>query len=324
MNHLLYWLVMLLFAIGHVYSIFASLQLFKTFSYIWLAVFLIVFLLSKKMTVRTSLFKRIDAFIITVQIILLLFSFIFTHVLYALMALLSFVFLELFRLQIQEENKTLRTHLKELEQQLVHSNETFQQIRGERHDFLKHISAVHFMLENNQSNEAKQYLDELVDGYEETNLSIKGERGVVASLLHQTYRQAAKANVEIVYDFDVPISSLPLSDKNIVGLIGNLLSNSLDASIEWQKHYNKKALVTVQCYKRGGLYLLLCKNSTLPVPTPILDHLFETFGRTTKPGNHEGLGTKIISDIVKEHNGYLDFIYKNEEFTVKIKLPAIR
>jgi LytT family two-component system sensor histidine kinase NatK len=67
-------------------------------------------------------------------------------------------------------------------------NETFRPVRSERHDFLKHVSAIHYLLENKNNKEAKTYLDDLVDGYEETNLSIKGERGVVAGVLHQMYR----------------------------------------------------------------------------------------------------------------------------------------
>ncbi|WP_234410400.1 hypothetical protein [Caldalkalibacillus mannanilyticus] len=76
------------------------------------------------------------------------------------------------------------------EEQLAAINETFRMVRSERHDFLKHVSALHFMLEDGRSIEAKKYLDALVDNYEETNFSIKGERGAVAGVLHQTYKRA--------------------------------------------------------------------------------------------------------------------------------------
>jgi two-component system, LytTR family, sensor histidine kinase NatK len=51
--------------------------------------------------------------------------------------------------------------------------------------------------------------------------------------------------------------------------------------------------------------------------------LFQSYGKTTKGRGHEGLGTKIIKDIVTGNNGFLDFVYKDEEFTVKIKFPAL-
>ncbi|CAG9606925.1 sensor histidine kinase [Pseudoneobacillus rhizosphaerae] len=238
--------------------------------------------------------------------------------------MLLFIGLEFVRNAWANRVTELTKNSSEHDAQLEQINETFRVVRSERHDFLKHISAIHFMLDNNKPNDAKHYLDELVESYEETNLSIKGESGVVASVLHQAYLRARKSGIEVIYDLDLPLSTLPLSDQKIVTLIGNLLSNSLDACEEWQVLRRKPSTVIVEFYKRSGLYILLCKNNSLPIPVKIVDELFSSYGKTTKGGAHEGLGTKIIKDIVEEHQGFLDFVHKGEEFEVKIKVPAIR
>ncbi len=236
----------------------------------------------------------------------------------------SFLLCEWLRLSFSKKIANLELELKEYEKQQTHINETFRVVRSERHDFLKHVAAIHFMLEKGQNIEAKTYLDELVDSYEETNLSIKGERGIVAGILHQMYQKGQALDIDIVYDLDLPLSTLPIADKDMVNLLGNLLSNSLDASSEWQQSYQEKPHLTLQFYKRSGLYILICKNKSLPIPPVILDKLYQSYGVTTKGDGHEGLGTKIILDIVKHYQGFLDFVYKNGEFTVKIKIPAIR
>ncbi|MFB7156390.1 GHKL domain-containing protein [Lysinibacillus sp. NPDC056232] len=64
---------------------------------------------------------------------------------------------------------------------------------------------------------------------------------------------------------------------------------------------------------------MTCKNSTIPLPTNVVDSLFDRSGLTTKQ-EHEGIGTTIIKDIVQKYNGFLDFTYKDEEF---IKFPAV-
>jgi two-component system, LytTR family, sensor histidine kinase NatK len=238
--------------------------------------------------------------------------------------ILLFIGLELVRNSLAKRVTELTKNSSKHDAQLEQINETFRVVRSERHDFLKHISAIHFMLENNKPNDAKHYLDELVESYEETNLSIKGESGVVASVLHQAYLRAKKTGIEVIYDLDLPLSTLPLSDQKIVTLIGNLLSNSLDACEEWQIQRGKPSTVIVEFYKRSGLYILLCKNNSLPIPAKIVDELFSSYGMTTKGGTHEGLGTKIIKDIVEKHQGFLDFVHKGEEFEVKIKVPAIK
>ncbi|WP_456273325.1 sensor histidine kinase [Bacillus sp. AK031] len=242
----------------------------------------------------------------------------------SILPFLIFIVIEWSRLYIGRKFTHYSKQLHQYEEQNLSFNETFRIVRSERHDFLKHISAIHFLLEKEETNEAKKYLDGLVEGYDETNLSIKGEKGIVAGILNQMYRRAKASKISIVYDLDIPISTLPLSNHDIVGLLGNLLSNSIEACEEWQKHYQKSGFVTVQFYKRGGLYILICSNQSLPIDSDILDHLYTRFGLTTKEDGHEGLGTRQIQDIVNRCQGFLDFVYKDEEFTVKIKIPAIR
>jgi LytT family two-component system sensor histidine kinase NatK len=64
-------------------------------------------------------------------------------------------------------------------------------------------------------------------------------------------------------------------------------------------------------------------NSTLPLPKEIIDSLFHASGQTTKEGDHQGLGTYIISKIVKAYHGKLEYTYLNHTLTIKIKLPII-
>ncbi|WP_052712238.1 sensor histidine kinase [Domibacillus indicus] len=210
-----------------------------------------------------------------------------------------------------------------LQTELEEMNQTFLKVRSERHDFLKHISAVQYMMEKGQTEEAISYMDGLVGGYEETNLSIKGETGAVAGLLHHMYKRARKAGINIVYDFEIPLSSLPVPDQDIIGLAGNLLANSIEACEEWQKERSRPASITLQFSKRSGLFLLSCTNESLPIPVHILDRLFVKAGVSTKSGEHTGTGTKIIQDCVKAHHGFLDFIHKEETFSLKVKIPSI-
>ncbi|MCA1055716.1 GHKL domain-containing protein [Rossellomorea aquimaris] len=234
-----------------------------------------------------------------------------------------FIGIECVRIVGSRKISGLTQSIKQFEEEQEQLNETFRTVRSERHDFLKHISALHFMLEHTQVKEAKAYLDDLVDGYEETNLSIRGERGSVAGILHTMYKKGRKLGIDVIYDLDMPLSTLPFSDKDLVTLLGNLLSNSLDACEEFQQKKGNQATMTLQFYKRSGLYLLFCENDTTAIPAHILDKLYESYGHTTKAGHHEGLGTKLIDDVVKKHGGYLDFIHKDEKFMVKIKFPAI-
>lgn len=272
----------------------------------------------------SCLSKGWHSFFFFLQFLLLVIYLLVPPSLVYVIPLLIFIGLETLRHSFARKLYFLVHKLEESEKQAAQLNDTFRIVRSERHDFLKHVSAIQFMIENENYQEGKQYLDKMVGSYEETNLSIKGEQGIVAGTLHSFFQRGKAEGIDVVYDLDLPISTLPLQDNDIVALLGNLLSNSIDACIEWQEDTNKQALLTLEFYKKSGLYLLICKNNSLPIPNYILDNMFKSYGKTTKSKNHEGLGTKIINDIVTRHQGLLDFTFKQQEFTVKIKFPAIQ
>ncbi|MEK4149441.1 GHKL domain-containing protein [Robertmurraya sp. FSL W8-0741] len=315
----LYWGMLFLFGVLHLFIVSGALIP----AFIIAALF--TFILQKKMIIRIfSLDNTVNGLLLIIQIVLLLLQFHEASNWVYIIILLSFIIIEYIRLKLSHIFFFMKKEIAGFEEYRHQLNETFRIVRSERHDFLKHISALHYLLEKEQNNEARVYLTNLVDGYEETNLSIKGEQGSVAGILHQMYQRAKSANIEVVYDLEVPLSSLPLADKEIVTLVGNLLANSIEASEEWQTARGKQANITLQFYKKSGLFLLICKNNSLPIPVSILDQLYDSYGHTTKGDGHEGLGTKLIQNIVQDHQGFLDFTHKNEEFHVKIKIPAIR
>ena len=324
LNHL-YWGIIAFLGSIHLHAGLLTLPVKIPIYLTMIIVIAIVYFLYKKIPLNfTHLRLKWDGTLLIMQILLVLIYFSVQPSWIYLVPLLLFIALEGLHIAWNKQISIFSKRLKQFEDRSSHFNETFRIVRSERHDFLKHVSAIHYLLEHERNQEAKDYLDQLVDGYEETNLSIKGERGVVAGVLHQVYRRAKGSGIEVVYDFDLPLSTLPLSDQEMVTFVGNLLSNSLDACEEWQQQTKKQGIITLQFYKRSGLYIFICKNNSLPIPAEVLDQLFKTYGHTTKKGDHQGLGTKMIHEVVKKHGGFLDFIYKDQEFAVKTKIPAIR
>lgn len=215
--------------------------------------------------------------------------------------------------------------LSQLRKERIQMNEAFVQVRSERHDFLKHIAAVQFMLETKKSAEAAAYTDTLIDGYKETNVSIQGEKGAVAGILHHMFCRAKNSDIDITYDLAIPLSSLPMPETDLVVLIGNILENSIEACEAWkeEKQIQKRPSIILQLSKRSGLYLLTCTNSSPVLPPRMTDRLFKREGITTKGRKHKGTGTFIIMRCVKKYDGFLDFVHKDELFSLKIKVPDI-
>lgn len=197
-------------------------------------------------------------------------------------------------------------------------NEVFQQIRAERHDFMKHISAVSYLMDSKQHQKANAYMQQYVDALQNTNTYMQGESGHIASMLYQWKQQAAQDNIELVFQFENPLSQLPITKLNQMNLLVNLLENAFDAARCTDEKY-----ICIKSLVKSGIYILEVTNSTPPLSNELQDQLFKQFNKTTKSGSHEGLGTFVIHELVRHSNGYLDYLYYHQRLTVKLKFPIV-
>ncbi|WP_230199547.1 sensor histidine kinase [Bacillus testis] len=323
-RNIVYWIGAALLMAAHLYLLLLNTDIgFPSLISILIAV-VICTPAARKIPLRAGAAGgRMNGLLVLVQVLLLAAAWLAKPTLLEALWILAAAGIEYSRIKQDNEAYALRREVDHMKEQREQMNETFRIVRSERHDFLKHVSVLHILLEKGEDGEAGRYLGELVESYKKTNLSIKGEKGTVAAILHDMYRRGTDKGIAVLYDLDLPLSTLPMDDKDLVALLGNVLSNSLDACEEWQHKKGEQATVVLQFYKRSGLYILTCKNDSLPIPVRVVDSLFHSYGNSTKGGDHEGLGTKIIQDIISKHHGHLDFVHSHEQFTLKLKLPAV-
>lgn len=297
--------------IGHI--VFAFLQ--------WLPIGVSI-LIGAVIAYRTYKYVAIDRSMVLLQAFLFMFYFLFENQMAPIVILSLSIFILVYSSRLLEQNQKLLMKYTAIESQQLQFNETFQLIRKERHDYLKHIAAIQYLLEKNEYDKTKSYINSIVSQFEETNLSIKGEHGAIASVLHTNFKRARDKNIAINYLLEVPISSMPISSAQLVELLGNILENAIDACEEWQTTTGDQGIVELSLRKRSGLFMITCQNSTPILPVKVADELFMGTGITTKEG-HEGLGTAIIQTIVQKHHGYLEYTAEKNMFTLTFKIPDV-
>lgn len=215
---------------------------------------------------------------------------------------------------------TLHLTQQSIQDDMSDFDDTLLSIRAQRHDFLKHVNALHYFLEERHYEQATHYMKDLIDNYDIVNESIKGEKGHIGSLLFQQAKRAEDELVTLIYRLDVPASNLPLQPIDQMNLLANLLENAIEAAAEASVQ-PKEVILSTSVY--GGIYRLEIVNTTNPIPHYILDKLFQTFNSSTKGGHHEGLGTYIIHEIVNRYKGQLDYSYDANIMTILVTLPII-
>ncbi len=110
--------------------------------------------------------------------------------------------------------------------------------------------------------------------------------------------------------FHADIKALPeklLEDPEYIGLFGNLLDNAIEAAGQTENPYIK--VTSVSC---SGQWILKVSNSKRKDAKPLANNL-----ATTKGCGH-GMGTKIVSKIVKRHGGVIEYEDVGESFQVMV------
>lgn len=230
---------------------------------------------------------------------------------------------EYFRYRDQQEKKIGNEVLQVLVDEQNKQNDVFQKIRAERHDFLKHVSVIQYLVEAENTKELSSYVHTLVEEYTHTNRTIKGEDGHVAALLYRYQEQGEASNIVVTYDLQVPLSRLPMDVLDQTKLISNLLANGLEAAEKYSET-NKLAIIQLQTSVHSGIFILEAKNHTKSLSDETLSRLYKQFFFSTKENEHEGLGTYVIASLVESYNGLLSYTYDAPIFSLKIKVPIVQ
>ncbi|OLP65724.1 hypothetical protein BACPU_13420 [Bacillus pumilus] len=230
--------------------------------------------------------------------------------------LLSFIIIvtaDILALHMMQMERQLNGRVRELTKAESKTNELLLELRSKHHETARHLNAFST---SNDEHEIKDLIQQYVKHFP----WIKGENAYLASTLHTFFQRAKKEGVDLSLDLQAPFSSLPFSKADQVSFTGNLLDNALDAAIE-AKQKGVEGKISITTSIRSGLFLIQCENSTKEMEKHVLDHLFQTFGRSTKGGDHQGMGTYIIHKLVEQAEGTLDFTYRSPNLRLIFKIP---
>jgi light-regulated signal transduction histidine kinase (bacteriophytochrome) len=141
----------------------------------------------------------------------------------------------------------------------------------------------------------------------------------LAALACDLVDEARLAYPTIVYDLRVAGPAVVLADAGRLGqVISNLLSNA-------RHHGDPNQPITIRLAPQDGLAVLEIANAGAPIPEETAGSLFNPFkrGSLNNPRNRTGmgLGLYIAQQIVREHDGEIDYRYEDGRVIFTVRLP---
>ncbi len=207
------------------------------------------------------------------------------------------------------------SELEKNEEMLRMSEENLEEMRRLRHDIKNQYGFMKLLIMEKKYDEFIKFFEQYGDGIIEPLSFISCDNKNVSAILNMELSKARSVGV----DFDVKIAipeQLSYNSVELCSLFTNILDNAIEACCRFKI---EKPVVTIRMRKYQEMLYINISN---PVPETVTYEDLN-LGKTLKENKRiHGYGNKIVSQIIKEHNGHITRTLKKGVFEVEIIMEA--
>jgi len=205
------------------------------------------------------------------------------------------------------------------QQSLINNlNNLFVSIKTQRHDFIHHIQVIYSLLETNQQEECKEYLNNLLGEVKEINEVVTVNNPAVGALLRAKKAVAAAKNIDFALHIDCKLDNTRVPPLHLVTILANLIDNSFEAVEDLEPDYRRCSLTIKQF---SSIYVFEVNNYRPLIAEEDLPKIFGE-GFSNKGNLHSGLGLATAKKLTEKYKGEIG-VTSNEEkgITFTVALP---
>ena len=194
-----------------------------------------------------------------------------------------------------------------LQKSLDDTQQAFSLWRKSVHDYKNNIISLLQMLEEQNLEEMKEYLQKESELVSREMFYIKTGNTMVDAMINTKQYAAKQKGITFVVNAIIP-ENCKIKGIDMAGILGNLIDNALEASEQEKEPYVDIAI----SLKKN--FLVIC------VKNKFSKKLEENMKTTKKDKMFHGIGLKSVRNTVKKYNGEILIDSDKEEFTVNILL----
>lgn len=206
-----------------------------------------------------------------------------------------------------------KSELNKLNNKIEHKDNIIAKLRSQKHDYLKHLQVVYSLLNNNLSNDAKDYITNISNSFR-SKTSRYGKVSYLDAIASLKYEECLMKNINFdVYIQDF-IDNLVIEPSDMSSVLLNIIDNAIDSLSTINKD-NKYIKLFV--YEDEFQYVISIKNNGPQIYNT--ESIFEE-GFSTKDGDNRGYELYLVKNILDKY-GYHIFASSDEfltEFTILI------
>ena len=189
----------------------------------------------------------------------------------------------------------------------------YRKMRGWRHDYRNHIQMLLTLMHDQEYDKVTAYLENLGEDLNTVDTVMKTGNIMADAIINSKISLAAANEIPVDATASIPVR-LQISDIDLCVIIGNLLDNAIEASLQLPK--GERMIRIYIEMKKNKLYMSFT-NLTAGKKLQKENGIF----RSTKGGAAHGFGLLRVDGIVKKYGGYLSRNSEDGAYTTEILLP---
>jgi len=205
-------------------------------------------------------------------------------------------------------------------QNLVSSMKDLEQLnltlRAQRHDYLNQMQVVYGLLDMEEFEEAKDYMDSVFKEITKVSRALKTAEPAINALLQAKLQMAEKESIDLYLDIRTDLKNLMIEPWELCKVLANIIDNAI--TVLKKQDGEKKIHITIK--QNQSSYSFIITNNGPKIEEAELRLIFNQ-GYTTKKETGHGMGLYIVQNIIKEANGILELVSDEKQTCFTVNLP---
>ncbi len=189
-------------------------------------------------------------------------------------------------------------------------------LRTQRHDYLNHIQVIYSLMELEEYDEARNYIEPVYKDIVKVSKALKTSKPAVNALLQAKLQMAEKNDIDMELEIKSDLKHLNMEPWEFCRVIGNIIDNAIFALK--QKPDNRYILVEF-AENLQNIRINISNNGD-GIPKEIIGNIFKE-GFTTKGDKGEGMGLAIVKEIIENFSGTVSVTSNEQRTSFEIVLP---
>lgn len=183
------------------------------------------------------------------------------------------------------------------------------ELRTQRHDYLNHMQVVYGLMELEEYEDLKKYLEPVFKDMLKTGKALKTSKPAINALLKAKMDEAEGREIDLYVEVKSDLKNLAVEDWELCKVLANLIDNGITAL---QEQPDEK-WIRVDVTEDASGYLFTITDNGPGIEAHLQEKVFQQ-GFSTKKEEGHGMGLYIVANVIKAYKGTIEL--KSEQETV--------